>query len=227
MKALMVGAGGKSRKQSREALVLTLLCAACLIFAVVEGFSVRTIHPEKSRLAVRVGAGDDDHPPSNCRDSTKDGGSGATTPSAIPSQSTTAIANRRKALTKLFATPSIVSLVSSLPGGTASAITRTGVRDDDEFAPIVGDGVVTVPIRFIPSLNAYVVQYYLFGERFGGIVDTGSPFLTVPATCSTWSYKYLNGCYRPEFTWDSGYTNTVEGFDNMQGRARVLSQRAL
>jgi len=120
-------------------------------------------------------------------------------------------------LTKVFAATSIVSLASSLPVGTASAITRTGVRDDDEFAPIIGDGVVTVPIRFIASLNAYVVQYYLFGERFGGIVDTGSPFLTVPATCSTWSYKYLNGCYRPERTRDSGYANTIEGFDNLQG----------
>jgi len=131
--------------------------------------------------------------------------------------SSTPVADRRKALTTLFATTSVAALVSSLPIGTASALTLTGARDDGDFAPIIGDGIVTVPLRFVPSLNAYVVQYYLFGERFGGIVDTGSPFLTAPATCSTWSYKYLNGCYRPELTRDSGYANTVEGFDNLQG----------
>ena len=79
------------------------------------------------------------------------------------------------------------------------------------------DTTIRVPLEFIPTLNAYVVHYYLFGERFGAIVDTGSPFLTVPATCSTWSYKYLWGCYKPELTLDSGYTNTYEGFDNNQG----------
>ena len=76
---------------------------------------------------------------------------------------------------------------------------------------------ITVPIQYISALNAYVVQYYLFGERFGAIVDTGSPFLTVPATCSEFSYKYKNGCYRPERTYDSGYGNTLEVFSNLQG----------
>ncbi|KAL7541810.1 hypothetical protein ACHAXR_011241, partial [Thalassiosira sp. AJA248-18] len=51
----------------------------------------------------------------------------------------------------------------------------------------------------------------------GAIVDTGSPFLTAPATCSTWSYKYKWGCYHPELTYDNGYANTIEGFDNNQG----------
>lgn len=34
---------------------------------------------------------------------------------------------------------------------------------------------------------------------------------------STWSYKYKWGCYHPELTYDSGYANTIEGFDNNQG----------
>lgn len=41
--------------------------------------------------------------------------------------------------------------------------------------------------------------------------------MTAPSTCSTWSYKHKWGCYRPELTYDSGYANTVEGFDNNQG----------
>jgi hypothetical protein len=81
---------------------------------------------------------------------------------------------------------------------------------------------IKVPIQYISALNAYVIQYYLFGERFGAIVDTGSPFLTVPATCSEYNdpyrrYKYKNGCYHPERTYDSGYGNTLEVFSNLQG----------
>lgn len=77
---------------------------------------------------------------------------------------------------------------------------------------------IEVPLEYIPALNAYVVHFYLFGERFGAILDTGSPFLTCPSTCSTWSYKYKWGCYHPERTFDSGYSNTIEGFDNNQGK---------
>mmetsp|Transcript_16809 Transcript_16809/g.37801 ORF Transcript_16809/g.37801 Transcript_16809/m.37801 type:complete len:398 (-) Transcript_16809:390-1583(-) len=70
---------------------------------------------------------------------------------------------------------------------------------------------INVPLEYIPALSAYVVRFYLFGKRFGAIVDTGSPFLTVPSTCGKW------GCYRPELTSTSGYANTIEGFDNFQG----------
>lgn len=104
---------------------------------------------------------------------------------------------------------------------------------------------ISVPLEYIPALSAYVVHYNLFGERFGAILDTGSPFLTAPATCryvyfeqslfyqifssficcifltlstlSKWSYKYKWGCYHPERTYDSGLSNTIEGFDNNQG----------
>eukprot|EP00985_Skeletonema_marinoi_P016171 scaffold8624_cov121-Skeletonema_marinoi.AAC.2 len=33
-----------------------------------------------------------------------------------------------------------------------------------------------------------------------------------------WSYKYKWGCYHPERTFDSGLSNTIEGFDNNQGK---------
>ena len=42
---------------------------------------------------------------------------------------------------------------------------------------------ISVPVEYIPALSAYVVHYNLFGERFGAILDTGSPFLTCPSTC--------------------------------------------
>ena len=78
-------------------------------------------------------------------------------------------------------------------------------------------GSITIPLKFIPRLNAYIVYFSLFdspnAERFGAILDTGSPFLTVPCYCS----KSKWGCYKPELTRDSGYTNTIERFDNNEG----------
>lgn len=75
---------------------------------------------------------------------------------------------------------------------------------------------VTIPLRWISSLNAYVLYFGLFDyepEKFGAILDTGSPFLTVPSYCNRSKW----GCYRPELTTDSGYSNTIERFDNNEG----------
>ena len=114
----------------------------------------------------------------------------------------------------------------ALSSGAAAVLDRpspaAAADDEDEDASSPADaddadGGISVPLEYIPALNAYVVHYYLFGERFGAIVDTGSPFLTVPSTCSKRSYKYNWGCYHPEKTYGSGLANTIEGFDNNQG----------
>jgi hypothetical protein len=79
-------------------------------------------------------------------------------------------------------------------------------------------GVVDLPLEYISTLGAYVVRYSLFGESFSAIVDTGSPFLTVPCYCKPYrNQKMFWGCYKPELTSDSGYGNTIEGFDNNYG----------
>ena len=77
---------------------------------------------------------------------------------------------------------------------------------------------VEVPLEFIPTLNAYVVRYNLFNEEFAAIVDTGSPFLTVPYYCKPYRTQKMRwGCYHPERTLDSGYGNTIEEFDGNYG----------
>lgn len=101
-----------------------------------------------------------------------------------------------------FAIRPLISIASAGTSPTAATSTST---------------TISLPLEYVQALGGYVVHYYLFGERFGAIVDTGSPFLSVPATCSKWSYKYLWGCYKPELTQDSGYANTVEGFNSNQG----------
>jgi hypothetical protein len=58
----------------------------------------------------------------------------------------------------------------------------------------------------------------LFDENFAAIIDTGSPFLTVPSYCKQYRNQKFNwGCYRPEKTMNSGYENTIEGYDNSYG----------
>jgi len=111
----------------------------------------------------------------------------------------------------MAASPSLVAATDDIATTTPTMI----IQQAKEM--IIDDDTTTVPLEYIPALNAYVIHYYLFNERFGAIVDTGSPFLTAPSTCSTWSYKYKWGCYHPERTFDSGLSNTVEGFDNNQG----------
>ena len=115
----------------------------------------------------------------------------------------------------------ILQLIANTALNSMILFTSSSCSTQPSFAATAIDKIA-VPIQYISALNAYVVPYYLFGERFGAIVDTGSPFITVPATCSEYNdpnrlYKYKNGCYRPERTYDSGYGNTLEVFSNLQG----------
>ena len=124
---------------------------------------------------------------------------------------------RRVMLQQIVTTAATVNLLATVP--SSAAVDADTTTANINTVQIAGDGSrIEIPLEYISALNAYVVHYYLFGERFGAIVDTGSPFLTCPSTCSTWSYKYKWGCYHPERTFDSGYSNTIEGFDNNQGK---------
>lgn len=109
--------------------------------------------------------------------------------------------------TSRWATMPAVSAMLPFPSHAAEAFSN------DDF--------VDLPLDYVPTLGAYVVRYVLFGEPFSAIVDTGSPFLTVPCYCKPYrNQKMFWGCYKPELTFDSGYGNTIEGFDNNYGAFR-------
>ena len=127
--------------------------------------------------------------------------------------STVALSSGASATNAILDRPSSAAAADDADGDDAADDEDDDDDDDDDD----DGGMISVPLEYIPALNAYVAHYYLFGERFGAIVDTGSPFLTVPSTCSARSYKYKWGCYHPEKTYDSGLSNTIEGFDNNQG----------
>lgn len=59
-----------------------------------------------------------------------------------------------------------------------------------------------------------MVYYNVGGDRFGAILDTGSPFLVVPNYCQPRKY----GCYQASSSQPSGLATTTERFDNNQGQ---------
>jgi hypothetical protein len=75
---------------------------------------------------------------------------------------------------------------------------------------------LTIPLRYEPSLSAYIISYRVGKSKFGAIIDTGSPFLVVPKTsCRP---DYLWGCYRPEESREAvGLKPTRERFDGNEG----------
>ncbi len=115
-----------------------------------------------------------------------------------------------------------------LPVVSTEAINGNQLPTSEEAIPqeaLPSDDVVDLPLEFIPTLGAYVVRYFLFNEAFAAIVDTGSPFLTVPCYCKPYrNRKMFWGCYKPELTRDSGYGNTIEGFDNNYGAYFMSSE---
>jgi len=76
---------------------------------------------------------------------------------------------------------SLLPVATSIPT-LASAADDVMVSSTSIIAAKTID-TISVPVEYIPALSAYVVHYNLFGERFGAILDTGSPFLTCPSTC--------------------------------------------
>ncbi|CAB9517768.1 expressed unknown protein [Seminavis robusta] len=80
---------------------------------------------------------------------------------------------------------------------------------------------LTVPLAWIPKLSAYVVYYSIGGEKFGAVVDTGSPFLVVPNYCNRRAY----GCFKEADSRPSGLASTWERFDNNEGEVEWRKAR--
>lgn len=117
--------------------------------------------------------------------------------------------NRRRMITQAVAINAMLVGGSQASPATSSAIETMNNNDAE---------TICVPLEYIPTLQAYIVRYELFEEPFAAIIDTGGPFLTVPSYCLPYrTQKMTWGCYKPERTVDSGYRNTVEGFDNNYG----------
>lgn len=87
------------------------------------------------------------------------------------------------------------------------------------FYPLVASAsasppqVITLPLKF--TGNEYLVYFRVDGSLFRAVLDTGSPFLMIPGSCSE-NTKANSGCYQHQGV-PSGLSNTYERFDGFEG----------
>ena len=99
--------------------------------------------------------------------------------------------------------------LSAVPAAVVPPLRGAAAADDGDDAPLI------VPLRYAPSISAYVLSYSVGGSTFSAIVDTGSPFLLVPSYCPE-VLKW--GCYDPSSSRPSGLAPTYEQFSSNEGR---------
>jgi hypothetical protein len=146
--------------------------------------------------------------------------------SSVCSLAATGLGNRREVLSQLSSSCLSSALALIIPPTPTAAVAASAQQEDTDdkrgpsaaAAAAAGTGynnveTLRVPLHFVPSLSAYIIYYSVAGERFGAIIDTGSPFLMVPNYCN----KQKWGCYRPDNSMASGLEPTLERFDNNQG----------
>ena len=78
---------------------------------------------------------------------------------------------------------------------------------------IASPQAITVPLSLIGG--AYLINYRVDSALFRAVLDTGSPFLMIPGSCSQ-NTRAKSGCYKQQGT-PSGLTTTLEQFDGFEG----------
>ena len=162
------------------------------------------------------GEGDDDG----------DFGAGATAASSS-NDARVVVVTRRESLAACRRAVAIVAgPVAAAPGSVIRdpAVAFVAANDAAAAAAMTVPSL-RVPLRHRPALSAYTVSYVIGNSYFGAILDTGSPFLMVPAppgdgTCRP---NYEWGCLRPSdirptTTTGAGLRPTTERFDGNEGR---------
>jgi len=114
------------------------------------------------------------------------------------------IVNRRASIASLLAT----SILPQYP-----AIAADISSNNERAIPSL-----TIPLQYQPKLSAYTISYQVGKSHFGAIIDTGSPFLLVPAASETsCSPEYQWGCFHPEESQPTSLEPTLERFDGNEG----------
>lgn len=127
----------------------------------------------------------------------------------VPSSSPT----RRKFLFSCSSTifGNTLGVSSSLVSAAEPYGDNSGQRaSTDSFEPSTS---LTVPITF--TGQELIVSYTVDGSPFRAILDTGSPFLMIPGSCSA-NTQQKSGCYRNQGV-VSGLEDTIELFDGFEG----------
>lgn len=114
----------------------------------------------------------------------------------------------------LLSQSSLAVLSTLSPASTCSSIVPLSQSSEEEREKI------SIALEFYDE--AYVLYYRIGGDLFRAIVDTGSPFLMIPGSCSK-EAKSKYGCYKPTSSNASSYENTYEVFDGFEGEVEWRS----
>jgi hypothetical protein len=163
-----------------------------------------------------------------------DFGAGATASSSSNDARVVVVTRRESLAACRRAVAIIAGPVAAAPGSVIRdpAVAFVAANDAAASAAAAAAAAMTVPslrvpLRHRPALSACTVSYVIGNSRFGAILDTGSPFLMVPAppgdgTCRP---NYEWGCLRPSdirptttTTTGAGLRPTTERFDGNEGR---------
>ena len=116
--------------------------------------------------------------------------------------------SRRSLITASFFSAALVA-VSNLPQQEPSTTSST-----TNIPPVVVPAqTMTLPLSKVGS--AYFVYYRVDSALFRAVLDTGSPFVMVPGSCSQ-NTRAKTGCYRQQGV-PSGLKTTFEQFDGFEG----------
>lgn len=113
------------------------------------------------------------------------------------------------------------SMASAIPllSRPASAIVK---KNGDQIVPMfphsqvplnVESQSINIPLKLIGG--AYLIYYRVESTLFRAVLDTGSPFLMIPGSCSA-NTRAKSGCYKEQGV-PSGLDTTFEQFDGFEG----------
>lgn len=112
-----------------------------------------------------------------------------------------------------------------LEGVATASVTFSGNQEFSNDPKKEDAGSVVVPLEYNERLQAYLVCYTIGGVEHRAVLDSGSPFLTVPRSCDAdkvfGNRRDIWGCsYRPEDSLPTVLEDTIEVFDQNRGRVR-------
>ena len=113
--------------------------------------------------------------------------------------------NRRSLL---IACISSVLVASNVPQSSALAVVSNLSQPS-----IPAPQTITVPLSLVGG--AYLIYYRVESALFRAVLDTGSPFLMIPGSCSQ-NTRAKAGCYKQQGA-PSGLATTLEQFDGFEG----------
>ena len=107
--------------------------------------------------------------------------------------------------------PSQLHLYSQPVYAKTTPLTFTKQKVDQNQIPAQS---ITIPLQAVNS--AYLITYRVESTIFRAVLDTGSPFLMIPGSCSA-NTRATSGCYKKQGM-PSGYATTNERFDGFEGK---------